>query len=553
MEPNEVVQALKVLQDEGREDLLREGVLEQAWVGLRRPKRLSADGVSAAVAACTSPVKALKKFKAKSVGGRKVARSPQSDEEPISEVRYPIECVAGKRRGGSRFPRRQGASLARHVAAGGRGATPAGAVCIPGRMGVRAVFTHARSARKPQQAQPPLEAGGEREVSSCEEGTLGGAPKMTAPLVSDWLEKGVLEKRHLGAAGKMAAPILIEEGEVVVISDEEEVEQVCQEGAGGQVFGGLGGIGSKGAGRVRQCVPRLFSPMLYKVQSWQMDNEAFFRLGEQVEFVDVSGRVLSGTVCGETSGAGSVDRAYVKLDVSQPFISEGSSGCDTPPALGGQRVKAVYRPSGRMVGDRSLPVKVRAPSAHRPEERVRSGAVRLTSGDAARACDAQPSTSQGAGDGWADWDDELLDYEDLEEQVTSKQRDKVQGEAPGVVQGGHVLELPHELSASNLPRGEEVLVGLLGTQRGRGKRGFFRRSGACIVKGADELSSKVDASIQVNAVTVEGKLEARHVPGVNNDIADALSRFQWQRFRGLAPGADVLKTVIPQDLWALGD
>ncbi|KAJ1174622.1 hypothetical protein NDU88_006442 [Pleurodeles waltl] len=121
MEPNKVVQALKVLHDEGREDLLREGVLEQAWVGLKCPKRLSAEGVSAAVAACTSPVKALKKLKAKSVGGRKVARSPQSDEELISVVRCRNEGVAGKRHGGSRFPRRQGASLSRRVAAGGRG------------------------------------------------------------------------------------------------------------------------------------------------------------------------------------------------------------------------------------------------------------------------------------------------------------------------------------------------------------------------------------------------------------------------------------------------
>ncbi|KAJ1115437.1 hypothetical protein NDU88_003661 [Pleurodeles waltl] len=102
MEPNRVVQALKVLHDEGREDLLREGVLEQAWVGIKRPKRLSAEGVSAAVAACTSPVKQSKKFKSKSVGGRKVARSPQSDEEPLSVMPCPVAGVAGKRRGG--FP-----------------------------------------------------------------------------------------------------------------------------------------------------------------------------------------------------------------------------------------------------------------------------------------------------------------------------------------------------------------------------------------------------------------------------------------------------------------
>ncbi|KAJ1129393.1 hypothetical protein NDU88_007764 [Pleurodeles waltl] len=41
--------------------------------------------------------------------------------------------------------------------------------------------------------------------------------------------------------------------------------------------------------------------------------------------------------------------------------------------------------------------------------------------------------------------------------------------------------------------------------------------------------------------------------GVNNDLADALSRFQWQRFRGLALGADVLKTAVPRELWELGE
>ncbi|KAJ1174621.1 hypothetical protein NDU88_006441 [Pleurodeles waltl] len=404
-------------------------------------------------------------------------------------------------------------------------------------MGARAVFAHVRSARNPQRAQPPLKTGGERENRSCEEGALGGAPKMAAPLVSDWLGKGALEERHLGAAGKMAAPILIDDGEVVVTSDEEEGEQVCQDGVGDQVFGGFVGAGIKGVGRVRQCVPRLFSPMLYKVQSWQLDNEAVFKLGEQVEFVDASGRVLSGKVCGETSGSGSVDRAFVKLDVSQPMFGEGPSGCDTHPALGGQGVKAVYRPSGRMVGDRSLPVKVRAPSAHRPEGRVRSGAVRLTSGDAAKIRDAQTSTSQGAGDGCDDWDDDLLDYdEELEEQVTSKQRDRVQGEAPGVVQGGHVPERPHVLSASNLPRGEEVLGGFLGTQSGRVNRGVFRCLGASNVKGANEISSKVDASIQVNAVTVDASCRYTRAGGLYRDIIITVflvPKFSSQQMQGM--------------------
>ncbi|KAJ1180007.1 hypothetical protein NDU88_005235 [Pleurodeles waltl] len=74
--PKKVVQALQVLQEEGREDLLREGFLEQAWVGLRWPKRDSSEGMAAAVMACSSPVHYPKKFKQKSAAGRKVRISP---------------------------------------------------------------------------------------------------------------------------------------------------------------------------------------------------------------------------------------------------------------------------------------------------------------------------------------------------------------------------------------------------------------------------------------------------------------------------------------------
>ena len=50
---------------------------------------------------------------------------------------------------------------------------------------------------------------------------------------------------------------------------------------------------------------------------------------------------------------------------------------------------------------------------------------------------------------------------------------------------------------------------------------------------------------------LEGNLavRARHVAGVQNEVADALSRFQWQRFRALAPQADKRGTAIPDDIW----
>ena len=41
---------------------------------------------------------------------------------------------------------------------------------------------------------------------------------------------------------------------------------------------------------------------------------------------------------------------------------------------------------------------------------------------------------------------------------------------------------------------------------------------------------------------------AAHVPGVENKIADAISRFRWQEFRQLAPEAHSSPCLIPQFL-----
>jgi hypothetical protein len=39
---------------------------------------------------------------------------------------------------------------------------------------------------------------------------------------------------------------------------------------------------------------------------------------------------------------------------------------------------------------------------------------------------------------------------------------------------------------------------------------------------------------------------AQHIPGVQNKIADALSRFHWQEFKQLAPNAKPSPIQIPQ-------
>ena len=45
----------------------------------------------------------------------------------------------------------------------------------------------------------------------------------------------------------------------------------------------------------------------------------------------------------------------------------------------------------------------------------------------------------------------------------------------------------------------------------------------------------------------------KHILGHYNPIADALSRFQNQRFRKLMPHADEHHTPIPAEAWMLGN
>lgn len=45
---------------------------------------------------------------------------------------------------------------------------------------------------------------------------------------------------------------------------------------------------------------------------------------------------------------------------------------------------------------------------------------------------------------------------------------------------------------------------------------------------------------------------ARHVPGVANGVADALSRKKMERFCQLAPDTDWKPVRIPQEVWSIG-
>lgn len=45
------------------------------------------------------------------------------------------------------------------------------------------------------------------------------------------------------------------------------------------------------------------------------------------------------------------------------------------------------------------------------------------------------------------------------------------------------------------------------------------------------------------------QVRCEHVPGHSNSIADAISRFQWQKFRKLAPHADYYPCQVPLEFW----
>ncbi|KAJ1141102.1 hypothetical protein NDU88_007437 [Pleurodeles waltl] len=80
---------------------------------------------------------------------------------------------------------------------------------------------------------------------------------------------------------------------------------------------------------------------------------------------------------------------------------------------------------GRPAGNQRMPVGVRAPSGHRLEERARSGAARLTSGDGygpvfqddQQLVSEEPSTSRGAVFVEQNYglEEEVLDYDEGEE------------------------------------------------------------------------------------------------------------------------------------------
>ncbi|KAJ1180504.1 hypothetical protein NDU88_005725 [Pleurodeles waltl] len=383
-----------------------------------------------------------------------------------------MEPIVLRGRGAGRCSRRSGVSLARRVAAGGRGAGPHGAVAVVRQQGAQCFEAHVRGAARgrllAKQAQSPRESGAELNTAILEEGMLGGAFKMTATSENVFPLTRTLEERHLGASTKMAARSALVGEDVIVISDEEmESQDKIRLMEGDKYLQSFGQF----SGKVTRCVRgihSLDSDMCQEVRDGNFGSQSVFKVGEQVEFVNQSGLVIRGMVCGQTSSDGSIGRAQVLMVFWQAGLEEDNSGCDAPRFQGGLSEVTVHREVGRPSGGQSLPVKVRAPLRHRNEGRVKSGAVYPTEREsvvsgslghgAGSVFDEQSSTSRGAGAKLDSPDEEGLDYEeDVEERVIpvlkSVVREATQS-VPEVVRGDHSGNRHWELAVGNLPRGK---------------------------------------------------------------------------------------------------
>ncbi|KAJ1156760.1 hypothetical protein NDU88_009477 [Pleurodeles waltl] len=176
--------------------------------------------------------------------------------------------------------------------------------------------------------------------------------------------------------------------------------------------------------------------MVHRVQDWDVANQSVFRAGEQVVFRDEQGVVSKGTICGvssEDGSAGSAQRTWVT---------------------------SVHQRLGRPAGGQ-VPVGVRAPPGHRPEERAQPGAVRLTSRDLAsregRSLDPILSVQESCLDSRSAMsgviDEEELDYEEETPGAGEQAVAVPQASTSGQGVQGDCLSGRREVAA-NLCRGE---------------------------------------------------------------------------------------------------
>ena len=85
------------------------------------------------------------------------------------------------------------------------------------------------------------------------------------------------------------------------------------------------------------------------------------------------------------------------------------------------------------------------------------------------------------------------------------------------------------------------------------KKIVFNTDNMSIIQAWKKRSSR-DHKLMLNLIAARGNFMIKlvHIPGKTNEIADALSRFQVQRFRSLAPHAALTPTPIPPNIYTLG-
>jgi hypothetical protein len=91
----------------------------------------------------------------------------------------------------------------------------------------------------------------------------------------------------------------------------------------------------------------------------------------------------------------------------------------------------------------------------------------------------------------------------------------------------------------------------------KGKRIILRSDNNAVIAIINKQTSKCPEIMKLvrqfvlQCLKVNLTFYARHIPGKLNNIADALSRFQMERFRQLAPAAMERGIPVPGFLWRL--
>ncbi|MEW8545793.1 MAG: reverse transcriptase domain-containing protein [Candidatus Thiodiazotropha sp.] len=91
----------------------------------------------------------------------------------------------------------------------------------------------------------------------------------------------------------------------------------------------------------------------------------------------------------------------------------------------------------------------------------------------------------------------------------------------------------------------------------RNKKILFRVDNLAVVHIVNSMTSKSDRVMTIlRAFTLQCLhlnlvVKAQHVSSSSNSVADALSRFQFQRFHQLVPDAEPFPTPVPNHLWSI--